>query len=319
MAISWSLQNEFGYAYGSSYPVLGVCDYPITSAVSTTTPGYVQFSIQLYNPLAVPIYVQVSPSVTLASGSTALMPVSTANLGEIGSSSTSYIIVTNAISITSFPTTTNAWENETIDITLNIYTDSAYSDLYETGSSTGNIFMFANSTNSNWSTYVNYDGTNSTSSYNLSTSTLVPTFVTSPVVVSSGYALEISTSLVPSGDWIGFPSNGTEYGYNNIQFVLNESLIYLSSTLSTTSPTQFFNGFSTGGNSGGVNVSNLYISNYPETQWNIIYILGGAGDIVDNNGFYGNFYYTQFQSFSNITYYVGYQRTIALPVGTNPF
>ena len=307
MAISWSLQNEFSYYVGSSYPVLGVCDYPITTSVSSTAPQYVQFSIQLYNPLAVPIYVQVSPSVNLASGSTALMPVSTVNLGEIGSSSTSYIIVTNAISITSFPTTTNAYENETIDITLNIYTDSAYSDLYETSSSTGNIFMFANSTNSNWSTYVNYDGTNSTSSYNLSTSTLVPTFVTSPVVVSSGYALEISTSLVPSGDWIGFPSNGTEYGYNVNDFILNESLIYLSSTLSTTSATQFFNGFSTV----NVNAYNTYISNYPGSQWNIIYALGG-GQI----NYTGYFYYTQFKSFTDITYYVGYQRTIVIG---NPF
>lgn len=306
MAISWSLQNEFSYPLGSSYPVLGVCDYPITSAVSTTTPGYVQFSIQLYNPLAVPIYVQVSPSVTLASGSTALMPVSTANLGEIGSSSTSYIIVTNAISITSFPTTTNAWENETIDITLNIYTDSAYSDLYETGSSTGNIFMFANSTNTSWTTYINYDGTNSTSSYNLSTSTLVPSFTSSPVIISSGYALEISTSLVPSGDWIGFPSNDT--GYNATDFILNESLIYFSSTLSTTSATQFFNGFSTN----MVNAYNTYISNYPGSQWNIIYALGG--EAFSDNG--GNFYYTQFKSFTDITYYVGYQRTIAIG---NPF
>ena len=144
MTITWSLQNEFSYYFGSSYPVLGVCDYPITSAVSTTAPGYVQFSIQIYNPLSVPIYVQVVPSVTLSSGSTAVMPTSTTNLGEVAASSTSYFVVTSAISITSFPTTTNAWENETIDITLNVYTDSAYSDLYETGESTGNIFMFAN-------------------------------------------------------------------------------------------------------------------------------------------------------------------------------
>ena len=308
MAISWSLQNEFSYPNGSSYPVLGVCDYPITSAVSTTTPGYVQFSIQLYNPLSVPIYVQVVPSVTLASGSTALMPVSTANLGEIDASTTSYIIVTNAISITSFPTTTNAWENETIDFTLNIYTDSAYSDLYETSSSTGNIFMFANSTNTSWSTYINYDGTNTTSGYNLSTSTLVPSFTSSPVIISSGYSLEISSATVPSGDWIGFPSNDT--GYNANDFILNESLIYLSSTLSTTSATQFFNGFSTD----GVNAYNTYISNYPGSQWNIIYALGG-GQIY----YTGYFYYTQFKSFTDITYYVGYQRTIALPVGTNPF
>jgi hypothetical protein len=306
MAISWSLQNEFSYPYSSSYPVLGVCDYPITTSVSSTAPQYVQFSIQLYNPLAVPIYVQVSPSVNLASGSTALMPVSTVNLGEIGSSSTSYIIVTNAISITSFPTTTNAYENETINLTLNVYTDSAYSDLYETGSSTGNIFMFANSTNSNWSTYVNYDGTNSTSSYNLSTSTLVPTFVTSPVVVSSGYALEISSATVPSGDWIGFPSNDT--GYNPNDFILNESLIYLSSTLSTTSATQFFNGLPTY----EVNAYNTYISNYPGSQWNIIYALGGESGSYSG----GHFYYTQFKSFTDITYYVGYQRTIEIG---NPF
>ena len=306
MAISWSLQNEFSYFVSGSYPVLGVCDYPITTSVSSTAPQYVQFSIQLYNPLAVPIYVQVSPSVNLASGSTALMPVSTVNLGEIGSSSTSYIIVTNAISITSFPTTTNAYENETIDITLNIYTDSAYSDLYETSSSTGNIFMFANSTNTSWTTYINYDGTNSTSSYNLSTSTLVPTFVTSPVIVSSGYALEISSATVPSGDWIGFPSNDT--GYNANELILNESLIYLSSTLSTTSATQFFNGFSTY----ELNAYNTYISNYPGSQWNIIYALGGESSY--NNG--GHFYYTQFKSFTDITYYVGYQRTIVIG---NPF
>ncbi len=306
MAISWSLQNEFSYV-DSSYPVLGVCDYPITSAVSTTTPGYVQFSIQLYNPLSVPIYVQVVPSVTLASGSTALMPVSTANLGEIDASTTSYIIVTNAISITSFPTTTNAYENETIDITLNIYTDSAYSDLYETSSSTGNIFMFANSTNTSWTTYINYDGTNSTSSYNLSTSTLVPSFTSSPVIISSGYSLEISSATVPSGDWIGFPSNDTVYGEN--EFILNESLIYLSSTLSTTSATQFFNGFSTN----YVNAYNTYISNYPGSQWNIIYALGGEMTYYSSSGY---FYYTQFKSFTDITYYVGYQRTIAIG---NPF
>ena len=306
MTISWSLQNEFGYNSSTSYSVIGVCDYPITTAVSSTAPQYVQFAIQLYNPLAVPIYVQVVPSVTLASGSTALMPVSTVNLGEIDASTTSYIIVTDAISITSFPTTTNAWENETIDITLNIYTDSAYSDLYETGSSTGNIFMFANSTNTSWSTYINYDGTNSTSSYNLSTSTLVPTFVTSPVIVSSGYALEVSSATVPSGDWIGFPSNDT--GYNANDFILNESLIYLSSTLSTTSATQFFNGFSTG----ALNAYNTYISNYPGSQWNIIYALGGE----QSNYTGGHFSYTQFKSFTDITYYVGYQRTIAIG---NPF
>ncbi len=306
MAISWSLQNEFGYKNSTSYSVIGVCDYPITTAVSSTAPQYVQFAIQLYNPLAVPIYMQVVPSVTLASGSTALMPVSTVNLGEIDASTTSYIIVTDAISITSFPTTTNAWENETIDITLNIYTDSAYSDLYETGSSTGNIFMFANSTNTSWSTYINYDGTNSTSSYNLSTSTLVPTFVTSPVIVSSGYALEVSSATVPSGDWIGFPSNGNSYSSN--MFALNESLIYLSSTLSTTSNTFFFNGFSTDNFEG----FNTYISNYPANQWNIIYSLFSA-----IGG--GYIYYTQFQSFTNITYYIGYQRTIVLPDNINPF
>ena len=314
MAISWSLQNEFGYYSSTSYSVIGVCDYPITTAVSSTAPQYVQFAIQLYNPLAVPIYVQVVPSVTLASGSTALMPVSTVNLGEIDASTTSYIIVTDAISITSFPTTTNAWENETIDITLNIYTDSAYSDLYETGSSTGNIFMFANSTNKSWSTYINYDGTNSTSSYNLSTSTLVPTFVTSPVIVSSGYALEVSSATVPSGDWIGFPSNNTDYAiYGTLVFILNESLIYLSSTLSTTSATQFFNGFSIN----DMNAFNTYISNYPESQWIIIYSLFGAND-ADVSANYVNVYYTQFKSFTDITYYVGYQRTIAL-TNNNPF
>ena len=309
MTISWSLQNEFSYYNSTSYSVIGVCDYPITSAVSSTSPQYVQFAIQLYNPLAVPIYVQVIPSVTLASGSTALMPVSTVNLGEIDASTTAYIIVTNAISITSFPTTTNAWENETIDITLNIYTDSAYSDLYETSSSTGNIFMFANSTNTSWSTYINYDGTNTTSGYNLSTSTLVPTFSSSPVVISSGYALEISSATVPSGEWIGFPSNNTEYDAGTLEFILNESLIYLSSTLSTTSATQFFNGFSTA----YINGFNTYISNYPESQWIIIYSLFGAYDI------YGYVYYTQFKSFTDITYYVGYQRTIALPDNINPF
>ena len=304
MAISWSLQNEFSYYNNTSYPVLGVCDYPITTSVSSTAPQYVQFSIEIVNnPLAVPIYVQVVPSVSLASGSTALMPVSTVNLGVVDSSGSSgYFIVTNAISITSFPTTTNAWENETIDITLNIYTDSAYSDLYESSSSTGNIFMFANSTNTSWSTYVNYNGTNSTSSYNLSTSTLVPTFSSSPVIVSSGYALEVSSATVPSGDWIGFPSDNNGFYTTYTQILIVESIVYLSSTLSSTTSTQFFSGFSTY----ELNAYNAYISNIPGSQWNIIYALGGGY----------KFYYTEFQSFTDITYYVGYQRTIAIE---NPF
>ncbi len=314
MPINWNVLNQVSYNVGSgggTYPVLGVYDVVISSAVSTTTPAYIPVTIQVENTASIPLYFQLTGNVQLASGSIASITVTTQNLGSIAPDTTAYFSV-NLFNITSTPLTnssSSAYETETLGITLNVYTDSAYTNLFET-STYNTYFSFINPANTAWSIYDNYQGTNSTSGYNLSTSTLVPTFVTSPVVVTNGYALEINSSTVPAGQWIGFPSNGNEYNvpaYGYLTYIMETLVNFSTTSFTSTTPIQFFNGF---GSVNCFNIYNPYISNIPASNWYIIYAIGGSYN--SNGSFSAYLYYSKLQSFTNFTHYVGYQRTLII-------
>ncbi|MEM1724338.1 MAG: hypothetical protein QXW71_00970 [Thermoplasmata archaeon] len=119
--------------------------YNYNRAVAPPNPIY--YGVwNITNNATVPLYYQYVSTVTLASGSTASISGVTTNLGAINPSTNSGFKFIQIANITANP---SAMEIEKISITINRYTDSGYSNLFDTFTyPTINLHMYSDALSS---------------------------------------------------------------------------------------------------------------------------------------------------------------------------
>lgn len=176
-------------------------NFGTAQTVSSTALASVYGMAYFTNNEYIPLYYQYNTTVTLASGSVAVInSIANTNLGSIAVDGSLAFYNMLLCTIAKYPSTD---EIETITVTVNRYTDSAYSNLYDTVQfATYNLHMYSSLLTS-LSTVINSDTfDNSTDSW--TGTNVTPTLKTSPYYNSSGY------SLFPSS-----PNNSnTNYLYN---------------------------------------------------------------------------------------------------------
>jgi hypothetical protein len=103
------------------------------------TSGYV---LNAVNNETIGLYYQAVTTVTLASGSTASISGASQNLGSVGSGGNATFYINPLYTINTNPSTN---EVETITLTIKRYTDSGYSNLYDTSSTTLSLHLYSDS------------------------------------------------------------------------------------------------------------------------------------------------------------------------------
>ncbi|MEM3859669.1 MAG: hypothetical protein QW478_09750 [Candidatus Micrarchaeaceae archaeon] len=193
MTVNINQENWWTGSTNMASPNVVFCDYTVSTTVSTTNPMNLGLIINVSNPSSQTLWLEVSGTVTLASGSTAIVDFPTVQLGSFASSSTENVMLNNII-VSSYPTTTNPFEIETINATFSYYLDSGYTQLYQSASTTFSV-DFINPLSTSWTgSAVIYSGTNS-GWETFSTSNVLS--YSSTIFIGSGYSLLVDTTNFP--------------------------------------------------------------------------------------------------------------------------
>lgn len=206
-----------------------------------------QFTFTNYDP--VNLYYQAVSSITLASGSTASISGATQNFGLINSGSSSTLIMSPLCTINTAPSVD---EVETITITINRYTDSGYTSLYDDIQFTVRLHLFSEkNTGDTIISTVNFANGNITGFSQASATATTSNYYDS----TSLYSLQFSPSY---GNGLLFPS------YTQSNYAGYTDMVYGLFVKSTVVGTSLWLGFN-----GNVHISTFNFEN--TTNWHMVY------------------------------------------------
>lgn len=162
-------------------------NFGTAQSVSSTALASVYGKAYFTNNEYIPLYYQYNTVVTLASGSTAVInSIGNTNLGQIGVDSSLAFYNMLLCTIATYPATD---EIENIAVTVNRYTDSGYSNLYDTVTfATYYLHMYSSLLTSLSTVYAQDLFNNSLDNW-VTAGGFNPTLVTSPYYNSSGYSV----------------------------------------------------------------------------------------------------------------------------------